>query len=273
MRARAPPFLRAERCVQLPAQSPDWPRASCVATSLVSLNGLLAVHQDGDVATHDARGQSGDCAGNCTHLSARRNGGARAHRGGRRLAKYFPREHFELGERISGELVVSAALLDLDGRVALVTGASSGIGRETCAGTGRGGRCAGAGRAARGELQRVDRKSRQRVVALQWSPPTWPIVLPCGRCVRAPALSSARPISSSMPRASISVARCSKSAMTIGTPCWQSTWQHHFSFASLGTRDDPKRVGPHHQHRFTAIGARVSDGCSVRCVERAVSRN
>ena len=60
-----------------------WPqsRAADAGRSALFRRAISAqVHQDGDVAAHDACGQSHNCSRHSAHLSARRNGSARAYR-------------------------------------------------------------------------------------------------------------------------------------------------------------------------------------------------
>ena len=85
------------------------------------------IHQDSDLAAHDACGEPRDCTRHRAYLTAGRNGSSRAH-SRRSACKIFSRR--ALRARRAHRVVTAPARFDLGGLVALVTGASSGIGRE-----------------------------------------------------------------------------------------------------------------------------------------------
>ena len=125
-----------------------------------------------------------------------------------RLAKYFPGERFKLGT--AHQVVTAPARFDLGGLVALVTGASSGIGSEIAGALAEGGAAVVLVARRAQQLAAVQRE----VEAVGGRAATLTADLANGAALLATAdvlpRSSVLPISSSMQRASTSASRCSK---------------------------------------------------------------
>ena len=240
-------------------------------------SGGLSVHKfikTRDLAAHDARGQPRRSAQVTARISRLEGMEAHARTADDRLAKYFP-ERALRARRAGRRRERVSRVLD---RCSISTGARRARHRRQL--RHRPGDRAGArrrrarrscwSRGARRELERSARPPSRRPAA---RPRASPAISPTARRAarlraRARPSPSARPTSSSTPPASTSASRCSRSPTRTGTSTLRLNLDAPFFLAAAARAgDDREGLGPHHQHRLAAVGARVRQLRAVRRVE------